>query len=100
MGVPGGQEMEEGDCPFCNTTVARFMTDGFINVKLSEDQHKLLQMIEAAFSSGIPCPTHIIDSASHFIRAGIVVPERGILRVSGSAQKALDRIHQPLKPLA
>lgn len=34
MGVPGGQEREEGFCPFCGELVISEMTDGFVYVEL------------------------------------------------------------------
>jgi hypothetical protein len=38
MGVPGGQEKEQGYCPNCHKLVAEFMTDGFIDVYLIQDE--------------------------------------------------------------
>lgn len=34
MGVPGGQEREEGFCPVCGALVISEMTDGFVFVEL------------------------------------------------------------------
>ncbi len=34
MGVPGGQEREEGYCPVCSELVISEMTDGFVYVDL------------------------------------------------------------------
>lgn len=39
MGVPGGQEREEGSCPLCHEIVHSEMTDGFIFVDLNPDDH-------------------------------------------------------------
>lgn len=36
MGVPGGQEKEQGYCPTCHGLVAEFMTDGFIRTALAK----------------------------------------------------------------
>ena len=38
MGVPGGKEKEQAFCPKCNTVVAEFMTDGFIDAHLISDE--------------------------------------------------------------
>ena len=34
MGVPGGKEKEQAFCPKCNSLVAEYMTDGFIDAHL------------------------------------------------------------------
>jgi len=97
MGVPGGQEMEEGDCPLCGTVVARFMTDGYISVKLTDEQHRLLQTVFNASRAGHPCPKDIVDAAASLITAGFIKQSGSDLRVPDEVQQALARVHQPLK---
>jgi endogenous inhibitor of DNA gyrase (YacG/DUF329 family) len=38
MGVPGGKEKEQANCPICNTQVVEHMTDGFIDARLIEEE--------------------------------------------------------------
>lgn len=37
MGVPGGKEKEQADCPSCGNLIAEFMTDGTIRASLVSD---------------------------------------------------------------
>ncbi|MGX9776764.1 hypothetical protein ACWYXN_25090 [Janthinobacterium aestuarii] len=98
MGVPGGQEKEQGYCPLCREEVAEFMTDGFIVVKLAESQHQLLQTIFNASRLGIPLPPHVVASAANFIASGIVtIADDGKLNIPINVQHALVSHHQPLK---
>ena len=97
MGVPGGQDMEEGDCPLCRNVVARFMTDGYISVKLIDEQHQFLQMIFNASRWGHTLPPHVVDSAANLIAAGIVEQSGNSLHIPVEVQQALVLIHQPLK---
>lgn len=97
MGVPGGQEMEEGDCPLCGNVVAKFMTDGFISIKLTDGQHRLLQTIFNSSRMGHPCPQDVIDAAANFIAAGLVKQSGSDLHIPAGVQQALASVHQPLK---
>ncbi|MBY0239160.1 MAG: hypothetical protein K2X55_07585 [Burkholderiaceae bacterium] len=97
MGVPGGLEMEEGDCPLCGNVVARIMTDGFISVKLTEKQHQLLQTIFNASRWGHSSPPDVVDTACSLIAAGFVKQSGNDLHIPAEVQQALARIHQPLK---
>jgi hypothetical protein len=97
MGVPGGQEMEEGDCPLCGNVVARFVTDGFISVKLTDGQHRLLQTIFTVSRAGHPCPQDVASAAASLIAAGFVKQSGSDLHVPAEVQQALASVHQPLK---
>jgi len=97
MGVPGGQELEEGNCPLCGEVVARFMTDGFISVKLTKEQHRLLQTIFNASRTHHPCPQHIVEAAANLIKAGYILQVGSDLIVTNEVQQALASIGQPLK---
>lgn len=96
MGVPGGQEMEEGDCPLCGKVVARFMTDGFISVKLTDRAHQLLQTIFNASRAGHACPPDIVEASADLIVAGFVRHAGNELHIVEEVQQALVRAHQPL----
>lgn len=97
MGVPGGQEMEEGYCPLCRNEVARFMTDGFISVKLTEGQYRLLQTIFNFSRMGHPCPPEVVGTAANFIAAGFVKQSGNHLQIPAEVQQALAGVHQALK---
>lgn len=38
MNVPGGKEIEEGNCPYCGHLVAKQMTSGFIRTYKNEEK--------------------------------------------------------------
>jgi hypothetical protein len=38
MGVPGGKEKEQADCPACGHLVAEHMTDGFIDATVINEK--------------------------------------------------------------
>lgn len=50
MGVPGGQEREEGSCPLCHEIVHTEMTDGFISVDLNPEDSSGLFFISNPFT--------------------------------------------------
>jgi len=89
--------MEEGDCPLCGYVVARFMTDGFISVKLSDEQYQLLQTIFNASRWNHTLPPHVVDASASLIAAGYVKQSGSDLKISAEVQQAMARIHQPLK---
>ncbi|AXK38522.1 hypothetical protein [Crenobacter cavernae] len=43
MGVPGGQDKEQGYCPACGELVAEFMSDGFIRTALAPSKMRELK---------------------------------------------------------